>query len=286
MVGEERLGCEVGFSFQGDISPSASRVLARYLVARQKQERKPIEVSKGYHISPSGFAKKMLEKGVTPKSKGNLGGEFARDKTYFFRSLEDAVESILDRLRESGVPLKFDTREVLELDHAVMEFDLKGMPTFSDPEMPDEAGFTTKQLPAEAISLVDFKKWEPIIERYGKKHKLPVTLPKDGGEKSESSAVESEKPKEQSESKSKDTSGGAKRDHGKKPAGPAKGAEKPKAPSSGGDKAPADWASFLSEVGDQKVANPNPESRKQFPRVKIRSLDQAEQQKYYQRWKS
>lgn len=43
---------------------------------------------------------------------------------------------------------------------------------------------------------------------------------------------------------------------------------------------------FLREVGDQKVPNPNPESKERFPQIKIRSLPWQYQKPYYQRWQS
>jgi hypothetical protein len=42
---------------------------------------------------------------------------------------------------------------------------------------------------------------------------------------------------------------------------------------------------FLREVGDQKVPNPNPESRKRFPQVKVRSLPWKHQKKFYHQWR-
>jgi hypothetical protein len=41
---------------------------------------------------------------------------------------------------------------------------------------------------------------------------------------------------------------------------------------------------FIREVGDKKVPNPNPDSRKQYPQVKVRSLPWEHQKKFYQQW--
>jgi len=42
---------------------------------------------------------------------------------------------------------------------------------------------------------------------------------------------------------------------------------------------------FLRELGDQKVKNPNPESRDRFPQIKIRSLPWTYQKPYYEKWR-
>lgn len=167
----------------------AARVVYRYLRAKSKSvsERKPIDVAKGYHITPSKYLGEMLEKGVTPRSKGNFKGEFERNKTYFFRSLEDAVESMLDYMRAEGRPLTFDSTDPHKLPQGIVEFDLKHMDAFADPEMPDEAGFITKKLPNSAINLVKFKDWESAIVGYGKKHKVKVSLPSDDSDSAKTS---------------------------------------------------------------------------------------------------
>lgn len=41
---------------------------------------------------------------------------------------------------------------------------------------------------------------------------------------------------------------------------------------------------FIRDVGDQKVPNPNPDSRKKYPQIKIRSLPWKHQKKYYEQW--
>jgi hypothetical protein len=43
---------------------------------------------------------------------------------------------------------------------------------------------------------------------------------------------------------------------------------------------------FLRDMGDQKVDNPNPESKQRFPQIKIRSLPWTYQKVYYERWRN
>ena len=43
---------------------------------------------------------------------------------------------------------------------------------------------------------------------------------------------------------------------------------------------------FLREMGDHKVSNPNQESRKRFPKVKIRSLPWEHQKPFYEKWQA
>lgn len=43
---------------------------------------------------------------------------------------------------------------------------------------------------------------------------------------------------------------------------------------------------FLRDMGDQKVDNPNPESKHRFPQIKIRSLPWTYQKVYYERWRN
>lgn len=74
---------------------------------------------------------------------------------------------------------------------------------------------------------------------------------------------------------SKDKRETQERDRGPKPK--TETVEKTKTP--GGDR-----AEFLSEMGDRKVPNPNPESRKNHPQVKIKSLEWGDQKKFYEQW--
>jgi len=41
---------------------------------------------------------------------------------------------------------------------------------------------------------------------------------------------------------------------------------------------------MIRDIGDQMVPNPNPNSRKRYPQVKIRSLEWEHQKKYYDQW--
>jgi hypothetical protein len=43
---------------------------------------------------------------------------------------------------------------------------------------------------------------------------------------------------------------------------------------------------FLRDRGDEKVRNPNPESRERFPKIKIRSLPWQYQKPYYEQWQA
>lgn len=136
---------------------------------------------------------------------------------------------------------------------AVMAFNNKGDQAVSKSTDRGE-GYSKGRGLSFGLNLVDDKKFKydgkPITDSKLKKELGIETKSEDSEEKSDD---RSPKPKSETKEKSKSEPSGNRAD-------------------------------FLDEMGDKKVSNPNPDSRKQHPQVKIKSLDWKDQKKHYDQW--
>jgi len=151
-------------------------MILRVAKAVDHTKRIPIRDQKGWHVTPSKNAPKMLN-GVNPISKGlkNFGEEKA-NKTYFFRELDAAVFFLCSQIEDYGDPVAvqngkwtFASQNPLDYKVVILEFDLKGLTLYSDQEGREGAGFTTDYIPASKVELVPVKKWLPEARRFVKR---------------------------------------------------------------------------------------------------------------------
>lgn len=114
--------------------------------------RRTTRLTVGWHTTPSKNVSTMLKNGIKPISKGNIRGEFANDKTYFFTNLDAAMH---------------DFAEVAHKDFTMIEIDLKGLSTFADPEDPANNGFTTDYISNDRIEVLtddDFDLYRALVD--------------------------------------------------------------------------------------------------------------------------
>jgi len=142
--------------------------------------RKKIKDLIGWSVVPTKNLDKMLN-GIEPISHGLSNyNEQKSDKTYFFRKdLDNAAGYLMGLIEDNGDPVAiignfknrnikwtFSSDDSLDYKWCILEFDLRGLKRFSDPEQRAGAGFTTDYIPADRIRIVPVKEWKVPVRKF------------------------------------------------------------------------------------------------------------------------